>query len=257
MSVSGLYIGKVSHRRLRPKVHALAYRVFQIYLDLDEAPALSQTLRLFGFNRPALLAFHERDHGDGSDRPLKAQVAAKVAAAGLPAGGPVRVLSMPRVLGYVFNPITLYFVYDPVGALSAVVHEVNNTIGGRIFYVLPAAGGGVITQQADKAMYVSPFMDMDYSYDFQLAEPAETFALAIHMKRAGELWLTAGFSGERRELSDRELFLSWLAHPLLTLKVISAIHWEALRIWLKGIKFRSPPKPVAATGDLEPAQRGA
>jgi len=253
MSASALYIGRVTHRRLRPKVHALAYRVFQIFLDLDEARSLSQSLRLFGFNRPALLSFHEKDHGDGSDRSLKAQITARVAAAGLAAGGAVRVLTMPRVLGFVFNPITLYFVHDADGALTAVVHEVNNTIGGRIFYVLPAAGGGAISQRTDKQMYVSPFMDMDYAYDFQLAEPAETFALAIHMKRAGELWLTAGFAGERRELDDRELFLAWLSHPLLTLKVITAIHWEALRIWLKGIKYRSPRAAISKPGAAAPA----
>lgn len=247
MTASALYTGKVTHLRLRPKVHALAYRVFQIFLDLDEARSLSQGLRLFGFNRPALLSFHEGDHGDGSELSLKAQITARVAAAGLAAGGPVRVLTMPRVLGFVFNPITLYFVHDAGGALTAVVHEVNNTIGGRIFYVLPAKGGGLITQHTGKQMYVSPFMDMDYGYDFQLAEPAETFALAIHMKRGSELWLTAGFDGERREFSDRALFLAWLSHPLLTLKVVAAIHFEALRLWLKGIKYRSPPKAKPET----------
>ena len=243
--ISALYIGKVTHRRFRPKAHALGYRVFQIYLDLDEAPALSQGLGLFGFNRGGLISFHEKDHGDGSGRQLKAQITAKAAAAGLAAGGPIQVLTMPRVLGYGFNPITLYFVHDPAGALTCVVHEVNNTIGGRVFYVLAARGGAPIVQRADKAMYVSPFMDMDYGYEFALAEPGEAFALGIHMKRGEELWLTAAFAGARRDFTDRELLAAWLTHPLLTFKVVAAIHWEALRLWLKGIKYCSPPGPAA------------
>ena len=164
---------------------------------------------------------------------------------GLAAGGPIQVLTMPRVLGYGFNPITLYFVHDPAGALTCVVHEANNTIGGRVFYVLAARGGAPIVQRADKAMYVSPFMDMDYGYEFALAEPGEAFALGIHMKRGEELWLTAAFAGARRDFTDRELLAAWLTHPLLTFKVVAAIHWEALRLWLKGIKYRSPPGPAA------------
>ncbi len=242
MTASALYRGVLTHRRFRPRPHALRYRIFQLLIDLDEAKSQSLALRLFGFNRPALLAFYEKDHGDGSDRSLKAQITGRVAAAGLASGGPVRVLCMPRVLGFVFNPITHYFVYDATGALSAVAHEVNNTVGGRCLYVLPATGGGAIRQSCDKRMYVSPFMDMDYVYDFNLAEPDETFAVGIRMQRGGELWLTAGFSGRRREFSDREIALAWLSHPLLTLKVVAAIHWEALRIWLKGIAYRPPPK---------------
>ena len=199
------------HRRLLPKAHFLRYRVFQLYIDLDEAAEMADGPQLFGFNRPALLAFYEKDHGDGSDRVLKGQITARVAAAGLASGGAVRALCMPRVLGYVFNPITHYFVHDAAGALAAVVHEVNNTIGGRCFYVLPASGGGAIEQQAEKRMYVSPFMDMDYAYDFALTEPDERFDLTIHMKRGDELWLTAGFAGQRRAFSDRELLLAFAA----------------------------------------------
>ena len=129
MTVSGVYVGEVGHRRLKPKTHTLRYRIFNLYLDLDEAPGLSRRSRLFGFNRAALLAFHERDHGDGSNRPLKAQIAARVADAGFETGGAIRVLALPRVLGYAFNPITLFFCHGPDGALNAIVHQVNNTFG--------------------------------------------------------------------------------------------------------------------------------
>jgi len=238
---SALYVGEVTHRRMRPKVHALRYRIFQIYLDLDEAPNLSSGSLVFGFNRPRLLSFRERDHGDGSTTPLKAQIEARAAAAGFAIGGPVRVLCMPRVLGIVFNPISTWFVHGPDGRLSCILYEVNNTFGDRTIYALPAGGDDVIEHSTPKAMHVSPFMDMDHDYDFLLNEPGERFSIAIHVRRADVLWLSAAFSGERRPFTDRALLKAWAAHPLLTLKVVAGIHWEALKIWRKGVGYR--PKP--------------
>lgn len=251
MTVSAIYRGEVTHRRLRPKVHALRYRIFQIYLDLDEAPQLSRTRRLFGFDRAALLSLHQKDHGDGSATPLKTQMERRVAAEGLAVGGPVRMLCLPRVLGFVFNPISLYFCHDASGALSAIVYEVNNTFGDRHCYVLPADAAARIRVQATrKALHVSPFMDMDHDYHFAVEEPGEGFTLRIQVRRGEEVWLTTGFSGRRAEFTDRELLGAWLSHPLVTLKVVAAIHWEALKIWRKGIGYRPRPhtarKPGAA-----------
>lgn len=250
---SALYLCKVRHRRFKPKAHHLAYRVFNILLDLDEARTLSEKSRVFGYNRRALLAFYETDHGDGSDRPLKDQITRMVLARGLGAGGPVQVMTLPRVLGFVFNPISLFFVHDEGGTLSAIVHEVNNTFGDRCFYVLPANGQTPVHQRADKRMHVSPFMDMDYEYAFQVTPPGETYALGIQMIRDGELWLTASQSGERRPFTDRDLFRAWLRHPLLTLKVVVGIHFEALRIWLKGVGYRHPPAKAAGEDTKAPA----
>jgi len=247
MTASGVYVGVVTHNRLRPKTHALRYGVFNLYLDLDEAAALSRRTRLFGFNRPALLSFHERDHGDGSDRPLKAQIEAKVAGAGFAIGGPIRVMALPRVLGYAFNPITLFFCHDAAGALTCVVHQVNNTFGKRHFYVLPVTTAGVIDQTAAKRLHVSPFMTMDHRYDFRLTEPADRFVLNIKVMRDDEVWLTAGFNADRRDFTDAQLLKAWLAHPLLTLKVIGGIHFEALKIWLKGVRFQPVPTPDPET----------
>jgi DUF1365 family protein len=230
-------------------VHALRYRLFQIFLDLDEAPALGAGSRIFGFNRAALLSFREGDHGDGSDAPLKAQIEARVEAAGLKAGGAVRVLCLPRVLGFVFNPITVYFCHDGGEALSAVIYEVNNTFGNRIFYVLPASGQP-IRQSVAKAMHVSPFMDMDLDYDFTLGRPAEGFGITIRVARDGELVLTASFHGRRKPFTDAALLRAWAGHPLLTLKVVAGIHWEALKLWRKGLKFRT--NPHATKGMVSP-----
>lgn len=244
MTASCLYIGEVTHHRLRPVDHRLRYRLFQIFLDLDEAPALSARSRLFGFNRGRLLSFHECDHGDGSDVPLKAQIEARVRDAGFPTGGPVRVLCLPRVLGYVFNPLTLYFCGDGEGGLSAIVYEVNNTFGGRTFYVLPASQAARIEHGARKAMHVSPFLDMDLDYAFSIGHPAERLGISIRVMRADEVVLAAAFAGARRSFHDRELLAAWLRHPMLTAKVIAAIHWEALKLWRKGLKFHPNPHAV-------------
>lgn len=237
MSASALYLGVVTHHRLRPVPHALRYRIFQVLLDLDEAPKVAAGLRLFGFNRPAPISFHERDHGDGSARPLKAQIEALAAAAGYETGGPVRVLCFPRVFGFVFNPISIFYCHAPDGRLSALVYEVNNTFGDRIAYVAP----GERRHSLDKAMHVSPFMDMDHSYRFSVSEPAESLTFAIQVKRGDDLWLSAGLTATRRPLADGRLLAFLALMPFMTLKVVGAIHLEAAKLWLKGVRYR--PKP--------------
>lgn len=241
MSVSAFYVGDLAHTRLRPVAHELKYRLFQIYLDLDEAAGLAADMRLFGFNGPGLMSFHENDHGDGSTTPLKLQIEALVSAKGHASGGPVRVLCIPRILGHVFNPISTYFCHDRQGRLSAIVYEVNNTFGDRTAYVLPANSGGALTQSADKTMHVSPFMEMDHEYDFHVRVPGPTARIAVHVKRQGEVWLTASFAGRRREMSDEAILKTWISDPALTLKIVAAIHWEALKLWRKGLRFL--PKP--------------
>lgn len=252
MTASAIYEGRVTHRRLRPRAHALAYRIFQIYVDLDEASALSGKSRVFGFNRPRLLSLWERDHGDGSDTPLKSQIERMAAAEGFETGGPVRLMTLPRVLGYAFNPISLFFCHAADGRLSAVVHQVNSTFGERCFYVLPA-GEGVFRQTADKRMHVSPFLEMEHAYHFRLREPGERFDLAIEVRRGETVFLTAGFNAERRPFTDAALMKAWLRHPLVTVKVIAGIHWEALKLWLKGVPLQGKPP---ATGHACPSSGG-
>jgi DUF1365 family protein len=232
-------VGAVTHRRMRPVAHALRYRLFELYLDLDEAEDLSRKSRVFGFNRARLMSFHERDHGDGTATPLKAQIEGRLAEAGLPTGGAVRVLSMPRVLGFVFNPITLYLCHMSAGDLSAVVYEVNNTFGNRTFYVLPASES--LRHEAEKAMHVSPFMDMDLRYAFHLKRPGERFDIAIRVLRGDELVMTAAFHGGRRPFTDMGLLKVWAGQPWLTVEVVAGIHWEALKLLMKGMGLRKNP----------------
>ncbi len=248
MNGSALFTGTVAHARLRPVRHRLRYRMLNLLLDLDELPDLDRRLALFGHNRAALFSFHEADHGDGSATPLRAQIEAHLRRAGVnPAGGRIRVLCMPRVLGLVFNPITVFFCDDANGALQAMLYEVNNTFGQRHSYLIPVHGAveGVLRQRCDKRLYVSPFMDMDLSYSFRLTPPGARLSLAIDVHDAAGAVLFAAFTGRRRTLSDRTLLTAFLAHPLLAARVLGGIHWEALKLWRKGMRIRPRPAPPA------------
>jgi len=243
---SAFYGGTLIHQRYRPRRHKLRYALFQLLLDLDEAPRLADRLGLFSYNRFNLFSFHERDHGDGAG-PLRAWVDAALGKAGVDiAGGAVKLLCMPRVLGHVFNPISIYFCHAPGGALAAMIYEVNNTFGQRHSYVIPVAEGaaGDIRQSCAKAFHVSPFMDMAMTYAFILTRPGETLSTTVLGRDpAGALILSARFAARRRPLSDRTLLGALFAYPLLTLKVVAAIHWEAVKLAARGVRLR--PAPVA------------
>lgn len=246
MTASALYAGVVVHTRLRPTRHHLRYRVFSLLIDLDELPRLGT--RLLSHNRFNLFSFHDRDHGDGTDTPLRPQVEAHLRAAGYAVdGGAIRLLAVPRLLGYAFNPLSVYFCYRRDGSLMAVLHEVHNTFGQRHSYLLPADQweGGVIQQSCDKHFYVSPFMDMALSYHFRIHPPADRVSVAIETRDATGPLLEAVFAGRRQTLSDATLLRACLAFPLLTLKIIAGIHWEALKLWRKGLRLVPRPPPPA------------
>ncbi len=246
---SGLYEGLVTHVRTRPRRHRLGYRIFQLLLDLDELDRLDGALRLFGHNRAALVSFHDRDHGRG-EGPLRAHVEAELAKAGIDIrGGPVRLLCMPRVLGQAFNPLSLYFCHDRSGALAAILYEVNNTFGERHSYLIPAEAPAAdrVRQACDKLFFVSPFMDMAMGYAFEIRPPGEELFVGVTSSDARGPMLLATFAAKRAELTDRALASAVLRHPLLALKVLGAIHWEALKLILKGVGLRRrPPVPAEA-----------
>jgi DUF1365 family protein len=244
---SALYAGPVMHRRIAPTRHSLRYRIFTLLLDLDEIDALTKRIGIFSRNRPNLVAFHDRDHGDGSGRPLRPQIAALLEKAGVEAGGPVRLMCMPRILGFVFNPLSIYFCHDAGGSLAAIVYEVSNTFGERHHYVIPArpSARGDVRQACAKRFYVSPFLDMDMGYEFRIAGPGERLVVGIIGRNgAGAPILQASFCGARRALDARSLARAAATHPLMTLKVVAGIHVEALNLWLKGLRLRPrPPAP--------------
>jgi len=229
MTGSAIYVGEVVHQRHRPKRHRLRYRVFSILIDLDELPELDR-LKYFGWDRRALFAFNSTDHGQGLG--LREWAMAQLREAGLPAPARIRLLCYPRILGYVFNPLSVWFCDDTDGAPIATIYEVHNTFGERHTYVLPVGD----EQAADKAFYVSPFIGLDCRYQFKIVPPEERVRIAINETEAGEPLLYAAFSGTRRDFTDANLLKLFFSHPLMTLKVTAGIHWEALRLLLKGIR---------------------
>lgn len=241
---SALYSGVVVHQRFKPRRHRLRYRLAQILFDLDAMPS---RLRLFSRNRFNLVSFHDRDHLDGTGTPLRAQVEEALTSAGLaPDGGAIRLLCMPRVLGHAFNPISVFFCHRRDGRLLALLYEVNNTFGQRHSYLIPVEDpdAPTIRQHCEKAFYVSPFMRMDMTYGFKVVPPNETTAVVVNGDDAEGRVITASFTGRRQDLSDTALAGMLLRHGLLSLKVLGAIHWEALKLWLKGVRIQPrPPAP--------------
>ncbi len=253
MSRSCLYAGQVMHHRMKPSRHRFIYRVMSMLIDLDELPSLASRLKLFSLNRFNLFSFHEGDHGDDSGRPLIEQIRETLRQQGMELGnGRVELLCYPRLLGYVFNPLSVFYCYDEQDQLTAILYEVSNTFNQKHNYLIPVAGstGNLIRQSCDKAFYVSPFLSMATRYHFRLLPPSNRVAVCIRQTDTEGPLLHASFTGRRRELSDRSLLSTFFRYPLMTFKVIAGIHWEALQIWRKKVPLQPRPAPPAARTTL-------
>lgn len=243
-----LYTGTVMHRRLRPAAHAFRYRVFFLRFPLSRVNELKGTL--FSLNRFNLFSFHFADHGDGGD-PAR-WVRGLLAENGIAdADGEIVLQTFPRVLGYVFNPVSFWFCHTAGGALRAVVAEVNNTFGERHCYLLeggesrPIRNGELLT--ARKAFHVSPFCAVAGEYRFRFnatRDAARCIARIDYADAAGDL-LHTSVSGRAESLAAPALLRVFLTHPMMTLGVVARIHWQALRLWLKRVPFYRKPAPPA------------
>ncbi len=245
-----IHTGRVAHVRHAPFRHAFAYRLWMLSLDLDRLDTLG--MRLFAHNRAGAVMLRDADHGPRDGSPLRPWVEGCLARAGLAdCGDAIRFMLIPRVLGYAFNPIAFFFCYRADGSLGAVLHQVKNTFGQQHAYLLPVApGGGLLRQQAAKHMHVSPFFDMQGGYRFAFRapdfEPGADFSLSLRYGTAGAPRMTATMRLTAQPMSDAGLLRLLLRMPLMPLTVMAAIHWQALRLWLRGARYHPPPPAPAA-----------
>lgn len=261
---SCIYAGEVVHHRVRPKPHGMKYNVFSLLLDVDKIDALDRRLWLFSRNRWNVVSFHDRDHGAQKSGVAVADHArATFTAAGLGAAtSHVYLLAYPRIVGYGFNPISVFYGYAEDGLLAGLIYEVNNTFGERRSYVVPVTAsdaGAARTVHAHgckKELYVSPFTDMAGRYSFRMREPAEDTLLAVNLRDDDGPLLRTHFHANRLALSDGVLAKLMLTLPFFTLKVILAIHFEAARLWVKGVPLTTrPAAPRYAVTHVLPSVR--
>jgi DUF1365 family protein len=247
-----LYPGDVMHQRMKPFGHRFSYRVFSILVDLDRLKELGRMTPLLAVNKRGLASFHESDHAENGET-VRAFADRLLAEAGLAERAHrVLLLAYPRIFGYVFNPISVYFAYDAGDRLVAMIYSVRNTFGERHTYVAPVEAGELtdsgVRQKRAKLFHVSPFIDMGARYHFRVLPPGKAVRLRIHETEAGEPLLAASFSGEAEKLATSTLAACLLKIPFMTWKIVAGIHWEALKLWLKGARFhRSPPAPAPAS----------
>ncbi len=242
-----LYRGDVMHARLKPMSHRFVYRVLNLLIDLDRLDEANRQTRLFGVNRRALYSFHERDHGPRDGTSLASHVRKLAASAGVDlSGGRILLLCYPRLLGYAFNPLSVYYAYRADGSLALLVYEVRNTFGEHHSYVCPVRPDEVsdsgIRQARNKRLYVSPFIGMEMRYHFRLTPPGEDLKIRILETDSEGPLLAAMFHGRRHPLTSALLLAAFCSLPFVTLKVIGGIHFEAARLWLKGARLFPRPQ---------------
>jgi len=245
---SALYCGTVRHRRLRPVSNSFEYGTYQLLLDLDEIPELAARIPFLSYNGPGLTSFHDEDHLGPAREPVRRKLAGWLATRGHVLGdGPVLLLTHLRVLGYVFNPVSHFYCLAPDGRIRFVVAEVNNTFGESYCYLLDECErvrSGALRVRRRKVFHVSPFMRTEgIAYDWLLGPPGDRLTIHMDEYRDGEKFFDATLQLERRPLTGRELARALLRYPHVTARTIARIHWQALRLWWKGLPVHPKPEP--------------
>jgi len=241
-SFAYLYAGRVAHIRHTPFRHRFDYRIWMLSLDLDHIPTLARS-KLFAHNRFGLLSIHDKDHGFRDGRSLRAYVEDALARQNLGEySARITFITMPRLLGYAFNPISFYYCHDAEGRLGAVLHQVKNTFGDQVGYLMPVTDPANIRQSAPKRMHVSPFFDMRGGYRFALTAPEQKLIVSIQYGTAEEKRMTATMSLQQRPWNPAGVLRLLLEMPMTPLKVIAAIHWQAVKLFIRGAKFHAVPK---------------
>jgi DUF1365 family protein len=242
---SALYTGHLVHARHEPRRRVFRYPVAYWLLDVDELPELERRLRLVSVNRRNIVSFRDRDHFDG-DRSLKDAVRRFAGDEGIER---VLCLTQLRVLGYVFNPVSFYWCYRADGELACMIAELNNTFGERLPELLPGAS---LRYEHEKRLHVSPFFGLAQRYRYAFSEPGETVYARIEVHEDGRMPLQAVLAGRRRELTNANVARFLARYPLMPLQVIALIHWQALRLFLRGVPFHHKPPFEPGRGSLRP-----
>ena len=236
---SSIYNGTVIHKRFKPKTHFFKYSVFSLLIDLSELDQLDKKIKFFSFNKFNLISFFERDHGDRDGSSLVEWVKKNLNENNISSEDvKIKLLCYPRIFGYVFNPLSVFFIYDSNEKLISILYEVKNTFGEQHTYIFKVKNENNIFQHnCSKKFHVSPFIEMNCDYFFKILKPGEKMSVIIDQYQANEKILYASQDGKRVDFNSKELLKSYLKHPLMTFKIISAIHFEAFKLWTKGIRF--------------------
>ena len=236
---SCIYNGGVTHTRFKPIKHHLKYKTFSLFLDLDEIEKLDKENIIFSFNKINIFSFYNKDHGERDGKSLKEWVLKNLKKFNIHQNiTQIKLLCYPRVFGYVFNPLSIFYCYENK-SLKAIFYEVKNTFNEQHTYVFKVKNGKKIQQSCRKKFYVSPFMDMQTYYDFKLLYPDDNLFVSIKQLDKEGIVLTALQTGIRKKFDFRQLVINFFKYPIMSLKIISAIHFEALLLWKKGAVYRS------------------
>ena len=240
---SCIYNGVVTHTRFKPVKHFLKYKTFSFYIDLDEIKKLDNDNPIFSYNRFNIFSFYDKDHGDRDGKPLKVWVLDNLKKFNINENiNKIKLLCYPRIFGYVFNPLSVFYCYED-NSLKAIFYEVKNTFNEQHTYIFKVKDNK-IEQKCKKKFYVSPFMDMDTYYNFKLLSPNEKLSVSIKQTDKEDVVLTAVQTGIRKEFTFKQLIINFFRYPLMSIKIISAIHFEALLLWKKGAIYRKRDKKI-------------
>ncbi len=235
---SCIYNGEVTHTRFKPVRHFLKYKTFSLLIDLDEINILDKSIGIFSHNKFNIFSFYDKDHGDRDGGNLKDWVISNLKKFRIKENiTNIKLLCYPRILGYVFNPLSIFYCYEK-DKLVAIFYEVKNTFNEQHTYIFKIKNNEEIIQKCRKKFYVSPFMDMETFYNFKLIDPNDKLSVFIKQTDADGTILTATQTGDKKEFCYKQLAINFLMYPLMTIKIISSIHYEALLLWKKGAIYR-------------------
>jgi len=235
---SFIYNGNVIHKRFKPKEHYFKYKVFSLLIDLGELNIIKQKIKIFSHNKFNILSFFDKDHGPRDGSSIKEWIKKNLKGIGIIDDKiQIKLLCYPRIFGYVFNPLSVFFIYNQSSELISILYEVKNTFGEQHTYIFKANDSKIITNKCNKKFYVSPFIEMDCEYNFRVLKPSNAISVIIDQKDKNGKLLYASQDGIAQELNEKNLLFSFISHPLMTFKIIAAIHYEALKLWIKGIKL--------------------